>query len=426
MENRHYNLEDSSYNTHTNDLSYTHRPNQMVQPQREYSQGGYQQSSHPNHQQNSGGQNLPQHQGRQYLPQHYGQSHSSSNGQLQMSGPPGAHPQGAYGYSSYYSGADDYPQHNPGYTSYPSGQVSSGGYPPSGRVNPVQPYRSTQTDLSPTQVNPQQIPTTTTGSQNLSAAMPTAPVTTNPGKKPDNITEFKEKADEMKGTYLAQLEKMIDDVKDFKKQKNIQTKNQFKFDEIQKKLTLLKTLITADFKPNSNFPPRKEILEAAEKQIKMWISEWEKFTNSTTGSIDGNNTTNSGISTEQKLTEGDVKEEQSYVQPPESFTDDMSYSSLNFTTNWDPILEDFYTIDQPSAMGNPPGMDGYSMPPTGPGRVYYEAPQDNPGMTDPSNIDISDHGYLPETILGKRQSTDDSYYESEQPPTKYSKPNKPM
>ena len=43
----------------------------------------------------------------------------------------------------------------------------------------------------------------------------------------------------MKGTYLAQLEKMIDDVKDFKKQKNIQTKNQFKFDEIQKKLTLL-------------------------------------------------------------------------------------------------------------------------------------------------------------------------------------------
>merc|ERR1712100_75768 len=59
MENRHYNLEDSSYNTHTNDLSYTHRPNQMVQPQREYSQGGYQQSSHPNHQQNSGGQNLP-------------------------------------------------------------------------------------------------------------------------------------------------------------------------------------------------------------------------------------------------------------------------------------------------------------------------------------------------------------------------------
>merc|ERR1712100_784212 len=153
MENRHYNLEDSSYNTHTNDLSYTHRPNQMVQPQREYSQGGYQQSSHPNHQQNSGGQNLPQHQGRQYLPQHYGQSHSSSNGQLQMSGPPGGHPQGAYGYSSYYSGADDYPQHNPGYTSYPSGQVSSGGYPPSGRVNPVQPYRSTQTDLSRTQVN---------------------------------------------------------------------------------------------------------------------------------------------------------------------------------------------------------------------------------------------------------------------------------
>merc|ERR1712100_713164 len=416
MENRHYNLEDSSYNTHTNDLSYTHRPNQMVQPQREYSQGGYQQSSHPNHQQNSGGQNLPQHQGRQYLPQHYGQSPSSSNGQLQMSGPPGGQPMSHHGM---YSGNLSHP-------SSPSGQVSSGGYPPSGRVNPVQPYRSTQTDLSPTQVNPQQIPTTTTGSQNLSAAMPTAPVTTNPGKKPDNITEFKEKADEMKGTYLAQLEKMIDDVKDFKKQKNIQTKNQFKFDEIQKKLTLLKTLITADFKPNSNFPPRKEILEAAEKQIKMWISEWEKFTNSTTGSIDGNNTTNSGISTEQKLTEGDVKEEQSYVQPPESFTDDMSYSSLNFTTNWDPILEDFYTIDQPSAMGNPPGMDGYSMPPTGPGRVYYEAPQDNPGMTDPSNIDISDHGYLPETILGKRQSTDDSYYESEQPPTKYSKPNKPM
>jgi len=38
-----------------------------------------------------------------------------------------------------------------------------------------------------------------------------------------------------------------------------------------------KTLITADFKPNSNFPPRKEILEAAEKQIAMWIKEWDKL-----------------------------------------------------------------------------------------------------------------------------------------------------
>lgn len=36
-------------------------------------------------------------------------------------------------------------------------------------------------------------------------------------------------------------------------------------------------MITADFKPNSNFPPRKEILEAAEKQISMWIKEWDKL-----------------------------------------------------------------------------------------------------------------------------------------------------
>lgn len=39
----------------------------------------------------------------------------------------------------------------------------------------------------------------------------------------------------------------------------------------------MKTLITADFKPNSNFPPRKEILDAAEKQITMWISEWDSL-----------------------------------------------------------------------------------------------------------------------------------------------------
>lgn len=80
----------------------------------------------------------------------------------------------------------------------------------------------------------------------------------------------------MKKQYLNRLEGMIKNMEDIKPSaRSEDTKH--KYEEIQKKLTLLRTLITADFKPNSNFPPRKEILEAAEKQIIMWINQWEKL-----------------------------------------------------------------------------------------------------------------------------------------------------
>merc|ERR1712137_973152 len=82
----------------------------------------------------------------------------------------------------------------------------------------------------------------------------------------------------MKTKYLSKLITMIKDVDKIKAEDPKQSSESKKqYDEIQKKLTLLKTLITADFKPNSNFPPRKEILEAAEKQITMWVSEWDKL-----------------------------------------------------------------------------------------------------------------------------------------------------
>jgi len=80
----------------------------------------------------------------------------------------------------------------------------------------------------------------------------------------------------MKHSYLSKLIEMIADVGKIK-QNDKGAESQKQYEEIQKKLTLLKTLITADFKPNSNFPPRKEILDAAEKQITMWIAEWEKL-----------------------------------------------------------------------------------------------------------------------------------------------------
>lgn len=82
----------------------------------------------------------------------------------------------------------------------------------------------------------------------------------------------------MKAKYLPKLNDMIKDVDKIKSEEpKGSAESQKQYDEIQKKLTLLKTLITADFKPNSNFPPRKEILEAAEKQIAMWIKEWDKL-----------------------------------------------------------------------------------------------------------------------------------------------------